>query len=150
MENTDLIRNLVYTYPERLDRGDFEGVGELFAEGRLRCVSPGITEDRYYVGKREVADFYRETVCVYDGSPATRHLITNSIIDIAHAGLEARVCSYFLVIQCLPDFPLQLIASGRYWDVLACLEGAWLFQEKVIFADYLADVSRHARVLNAS
>ena len=26
------ILNLVYTYPERIDAGDFEGVGELFAD----------------------------------------------------------------------------------------------------------------------
>lgn len=35
MESSDEIRNLLATYCERIDRGDFDGVGQLFSRGGL-------------------------------------------------------------------------------------------------------------------
>ena len=80
---------------------------------------------------------------LYDGRPRTRHVITNLIIEVAPADRSARARSYFTVMQCLPDFPLQIIAAGRYHDFFEKADTGWRFVGKHIHADYMGDLSRH-------
>ena len=80
---------------------------------------------------------------MHDGSPRTRHVITNSIIEIGQDERSAEARTYFTVLQCLPDFPLQMVAAGRYHDRFEVADGEWRFVEKFIHADFTGDISRH-------
>ena len=50
------------------------------------------------------------------GTPHTKHLVTNLVIDVDDVAGTASARSYFTVLQSLPDFPLQPIIAGRYRD----------------------------------
>ena len=51
---------------------------------------------------------------LYDGVPATNHLMHNLVVDVADDGETARAPTYVHLIQGLPDFPPQTIATGIY------------------------------------
>ena len=87
------IENLIYTYAERIDAGDLDGVAELFEHGRIEA-APGITID----GTDQVRKLYEGSTRLYeDGTPRTRHMTTNVILDVADddrtvcAGRDAEV-----------------------------------------------------------
>lgn len=146
-ESAEAIRNLVFRYAELNDLGDWEGIGDLLAHAELTRNRGGVPS-AVSRGREEVVAFYRTHVLVYDGQPRTRHLITNLIVDVDEAAGTARTRSYFTVLQCLPDFPLQIVASGRYHDEFENRDGRWRFSRKTIHADYAGDLGRHATRAN--
>ena len=129
------IPHLLARYGELLDAADFDGVGELFEHGEL-CAGDGPAFAR---GADEVAGFYRSTVQLHDGSPRTRHLVTNVVVD----GASAR--SSYQVLQQVGDGPLQTIIVGRYEDrfVRASVGAGWAFEQRRFFVDLVGDLSRH-------
>lgn len=137
------IVNLAHFYAEQVDTANFEAIGKLFANGATECFLEGAPNGGRCVGSEAVVRWYQASVAVRDGSPGTRHVITNLIIDVAQDGLTATARSYFTVLQCLADFPLQIVAAGRYHDRFRKIDGEWWFEEKVLYGDYVADISRH-------
>jgi len=137
--DVDAITALVMTYAERLDAGDLDGVAALFAHATWR--SPTRTEPLR--GAEQVRHAY-EGVLLYDGIPATRHVITNLVVEIEPPD---RACarSYFTVFQARPDFPLQAVICGRYHDAFERAGGAWRFADRLILPDLIGDLSRHLR-----
>lgn len=136
----DAIEALILTYAERIDGGDFAGVGELFAEGAI-CGPDGTP---LASGRDAVRRLYERTTRRYeDGTPRTKHVTSNLrvAVDEAHGAAEAR--SYFTVLQALPDLPLQPIVAGRYQDQFERAGGAWRFRERRMFVELVGDVSRH-------
>jgi hypothetical protein len=131
----DDIPHQLALYAERIDAADFDGVGELFAHGEL-CAGDGPAFAR---GAAEVAAFYRSTVRLHDGSPRTKHLVANLVID----GATAR--SSYLVLQQVGDGPLQTIITGRYEDrfVPAPDGPGWRFEQRRFFVDLVGDLSQH-------
>ena len=137
------IENLLYTYAERIDAGDLEGVAELFRHGRVQA-SPEAPPESAVVGRDAVLALYRGSTRIYpDGSPHTRHVTTNAIIQVEDAGLTATSRSCFTVFQQVEDFPLQPIISGRYHASFQRLEGTWWFDTRIMLVDLLGDLSRH-------
>ncbi|NNE74601.1 MAG: hypothetical protein HKN26_13120, partial [Acidimicrobiales bacterium] len=60
--NTDSARsieNLLYLYAERIDAGDFAGVGELFTHGRVSA-TPGAPDDQSAIGAEAVTKNWYE------------------------------------------------------------------------------------------
>ena len=51
-----------------------------------------------------------------DGTPGTKHVTTNLIIEIDDQATGAAARSYFTVLQAVPGLPLQPILAGRYRD----------------------------------
>ena len=139
VDESRLIENLIYTYAERLDAGDFEGVAELVRHGELVVPALGTV----VAGYDEVLAMYRRTSRIYEdsGTPATRHITTNVIIEVEEGHARSRSC--FTVIQARPDFPLQTIASGRYRDTFKKLDGRWCFARREMEVDLLGDLSAH-------
>ena len=134
----DAITALVMAYAERLDAGDLDGVAALFADATWRSSAGG--QRRGTAAVRRVYD----GVILYDGSPRTRHVVSNLVIDVVDRG-HATARSYFTVFQVLPDFPLQAIAAGRYHDAFECIDGSWRFADRLILLDLPGDLSRHLR-----
>lgn len=145
MTDEQQIINLCHTYPELLDAGNHEGLGQLFRDGEIRCYAGNLPTSGPHVGASGVKAFYDSVVMMHDGQPRTRHVIANLILHIDPGGETASSRSYFQVVQDAPGCPLQIIASGRYHDEYRKRDGEWRFVRKVIWADYLGNVSAHAR-----
>jgi len=134
------ITALVMSYAERLDAGDLDGVAALFAHATWR--SPA--RDEPLRGAEQVRRAY-DGVLLYDGVPATRHVVTNLVVRL-ESPERAQARSYFTVFQARPDFPLQAIICGRYHDVFERTGGTWRFADRLILPDLIGDLSRHLRV----
>jgi hypothetical protein len=139
----DAITELVYGYAERVDLGDFSGVADLFAHATYRAVvGNGIAT---YEGSAAVLDSFTTMVVLYeDGTPGTKHVITNLVIDVGGATATAR--SYFSVLQARPGLPLQVIIAGRYHDRFECADGQWRFADRLIYSDLIGDLSHHLKI----
>ena len=137
--DVEAITALIMTYAERVDAGDLDGVAALFAHATWR--SPARPEPLH--GTAAVRRLY-DAIILYDGSPCTRHVVTNLVVELRGAD-RAQARSYFTVFQARPDFPLQPIIAGRYHDAFACVDGAWRFADRLILSDLIGDLSRHLR-----
>jgi 3-phenylpropionate/cinnamic acid dioxygenase small subunit len=80
-----------------------------------------------------------------DGTPRTRHVTTNLIIEADEDAGTAASRSYFTVFQQVGDFPLQAVASGRYRDRFERRDGAWRFASREVSTDLVGDVSHHVK-----
>ena len=81
-----------------------------------------------------------------DGTPRTKHVTTNLVIDADDAAGTATARSYFTVLQQLEDFPLQPVIAGRYHDTFERVDDDWRLTERVILCDLVGDLSRHLTV----
>ena len=123
----DHVRGLLGRYCQLIDAGDFAGVGALMADAVL-CTEHGTPIAR---GAAEVEKLYAGLVQLHDdGTPGTQHLVTNTVLEEGRAGaLTAR--STYVVLQALPELPLQPIVTGSYVDTFDQDErGAWRFRER--------------------
>ncbi len=137
------IENLIHTYAERIDAGDLEGVADLFAHGRI-AASPDAKPEQAIVGRDRVLELYQRSTRIYaDGSPHTKHVTTNSIVEVEEGAGAAVARSYYTVFQQVDDFPLQPIIAGRYHDSFQRIDGRWWFDTRVMFVDLVGDLSRH-------
>jgi len=134
------IRNLLHIYAERVDSGDFDGVSALFAEAQVFMAGP----DRPAVPGPMVGRVMARFVMLHDGSPRTKHLVDNTVIEPVTID-EVRTRSVFTVMQAVPGLlPLQAVASGRYHDrFVRGDDGAWRFAERTMLVDAHGDVSQH-------
>lgn len=149
MDDADAIRNLLGAYGERIDRGDFDGVGELFAHGALADEDGRVLAR----GAAAVADFYRAGTRLHDGSPRTTHQVTGTVIDlelpgdrdldIEGADAHATARSAYVVLQQTSELPLQPIITGRYRDRLVRVGGSWWFAERRFAVDLVGDLRHH-------
>jgi 3-phenylpropionate/cinnamic acid dioxygenase small subunit len=135
------ISQLIYTYAERIDAGDFEGLAELFAHGRVTGGGTGTVRK----GRDEVLRMYQRTARIYEdtGTPKTKHVTTNLIIEVDDQAGTAQARSYFTVLQGTPDLPLQPVISGRYHDRFERAGSTWRFTERHFLPDLLGDLSHH-------
>lgn len=139
------IPNLLYNYAEAFDDGDFERAARLFDHGCL------VTGGQRIEGCEAIMAMWRQWVHLYDGKPRTRHITTNPIIELADDGQSASCRSQWTVIQAADGFALQPVASGRYLDHFALIDGAWRFTERTYGkVDFLGDTSAHMRMTPAT
>jgi hypothetical protein len=64
--------------------------------------------------------------------------------------MSATARSYYTVVQQTAMIPLQVIASGRYRDVLIKVDGAWRFAKREYFMDMRGDVTDHVKIQSSS
>jgi 3-phenylpropionate/cinnamic acid dioxygenase small subunit len=134
------IENLIATYAELVDDGDFAGVGILLADATFTGGAGAVS------GRDAIEKMLRDSLIVYDdGTPRTKHVTTNVTIEVDEAAGTAVSRSYFTVLQALRDLPLQPIVSGRYQDRFERRDGQWRFAERHVRTDLVGDVSRHLR-----
>ena len=134
------IENLIATYAELVDDGDFAGLGTLLADATFTGSGAPVS------GPDAIEKMFRDTLIVYDdGTPRTKHVTTNVIIEADEEAGTAVSRAYFTVLQALPGLALQPIASGRYRDRFERRDGPWRFAERHVRVDLVGDVSRHLR-----
>ena len=133
------IENLIYSYAERIDAGDFAGVAALFRHGRIEAV-PGV----FIEGEDQVLGLYESSTRRYDdGTPRTRHMTTNVMITVDDTGDTANARTYYTVFQQTEELPLQPIISGHYHDSFHLVDGEWCFDTRQMFVDLTGDLSHH-------
>jgi 3-phenylpropionate/cinnamic acid dioxygenase small subunit len=139
------IANLLYTYAERVDAGDFDGVSALFAHAAFRT-------SRYDSGDgprgSAVGDLMRSTVITYPegaeyGTPRTKHVTTNLIVELD--GDTASTRSGYTVLQSTDNGVIGVIITGRYHDRFERVDGQWRFADRLVFMDLFGDLSKHLR-----
>jgi 3-phenylpropionate/cinnamic acid dioxygenase small subunit len=134
------IQNLIATYAELVDDGDFAGLGALLAHATFTGSGAPVS------GPEAIEKMFRDMLIVYDdGTPRTRHVTTNIAIEADEEAGTAVSRAYFTVLQALPDLALQAIVSGRYRDRFERRDGQWRFAERRVRVDLTGDVSRHLR-----
>ena len=136
------IRNLLFGYAERIDRGDIDGMARLFEHATYRAgEQPPITD------WKAVAQLNKSLVILYDdGTPKTQHVTTNVSIELDPTGAAASARSRFTVLQGAPGQALQVIVAGRYHDRFEKHAGSWRFSARHIFMDLLGDLTHHLRL----
>jgi 3-phenylpropionate/cinnamic acid dioxygenase small subunit len=133
------IANLLYRYAECIDAGDLTGAAALFEHARIR-ISAEDTVD----AARLLAIWKWLIVLHPDGTPRTKHVITNPIIDVDDDAGTANCRSYYTVLQQTDELPLQVVAAGRYHDRFERIEGQWRYSYRdYSLLDMVGDVSHH-------
>lgn len=139
LTDADRIRNLIGRYCDLMDAGDFEGIGALFVEASL-AAGDG---EPFARGPDEIAAFFARGTQRHDDALATKHLVTNLVVDEPDDDGVVLVRSSYLVLQAVEGFPLQPIITGRYHDRFAKGAGGWYFAERRFFVDLVGDLSHH-------
>jgi 3-phenylpropionate/cinnamic acid dioxygenase small subunit len=135
------IAELVYAYAERIDGGDFAGVAELLADAEVTAEGT----DRRWRGRDEVLRLYESGTRRHeDGTPRTKHVTTNLVVDVDEAAGTATARSYYTVLQAVPGaLALQPVVAGRYRDRFEHDGGRWRFAGRHLVVDLVGDLGHH-------
>ena len=141
--NEFAITNLIYKYNELIDEGDLNGAASLFQFAEL--IFPGFDGPQTY---QTAQILFKQLLIIYpNGTPNTRHIVTNPIIEIDEDQQTARCRSIYTVFQATDDLPLQPIVIGTYRDKFKVINGKWQF----VYRDYassqtVGNVINHLRI----
>ena len=140
MHDETAIANLVFRYAELIDGGDYEGIGALFADAVIGA--DGSTVE--WRGAEAITAMYVNGTRRYeDGTPRSKHVTTNLIIEVDDERAHATCRSYYTVLQQTDEVPLQPIVAGRYHDELDRVDDQWRFARRTMFVDLVGDLSKH-------
>jgi 3-phenylpropionate/cinnamic acid dioxygenase small subunit len=140
-EDWHAINTLLMTYAERVDAGRFADVAAMFEHATYRVDHADTGRTASYQGAAQVQEFCEGTRLYPDGTPRTKHVITNVAIDLD--GDRATSRCYVTVFQQTDVLPLQPIAAGRYHDRFERAGGSWRFADRLITGFLLGDRSQH-------
>jgi 3-phenylpropionate/cinnamic acid dioxygenase small subunit len=137
------IANLLYRYAELMDGGKLDDVAALFTHAQIML--GGQDQPSEYRALRQTWDDF---VILYPcGTPRTKHLVTNPIIEIDSDERHASCRSNYTVLQSTDKLPLQIIASGRYEDRFERVDGVWRFSFRDYrLLDFVGDLSQHLKL----
>jgi ketosteroid isomerase-like protein len=137
----EAITTLIYTYAERIDAGDFAGVAELFEHATLTFEGFGDA----VTGRDAIEALYTRSTRRYDdGTPKTKHVMTNVIVDVGNDGETAASRSYFTVLQAVPGaLALQPVIAGRYRHGYQQVDGRWRVVTMHVMIDLVGDLGHH-------
>ena len=138
MDSRTQITHLINQYGFTIDTGDLQGFAQLFENAEWTVEG---TEPR--VGTQQVLDAL-STVRIYeDGTPRTKHIVSNLDLEINEVNNSAESQCYVTVFQQTNDFPLQAIFCGHYFDRFQRVEGLWQFSQRIIRYMMVGDLRAH-------
>jgi hypothetical protein len=145
MSDLGEITALVHSYALLLDRGDMDAVAALFADSAWRSEPAGLPgSERVLHGSEEVRPIYAQVKIYDDGTPRTKHLLTNLTVDVEPGATTAASHCYWTVLQNVePGGSIDIILSGQYVDKFEKAQGVWRFAERLIRVDLTGDASAH-------
>jgi 3-phenylpropionate/cinnamic acid dioxygenase small subunit len=134
------ITNLLYRYNELIDSGDLAGALGLFKHAQLKLVTSDELQDH-----EACLAFLQRVIILYpDGTPKTKHLVTNPILELDEVAGTATSRSQYTVLQATDELPLQVIAGGRYHDRFEYVAGQWRFTYRdYTLLDLRGNISHH-------
>ena len=135
------IANLLYRYAECIDAGDLPGAAALFEHARIRIGGP----DTDTIDATRLLAIWKSLIVLHsEGTPRTKHVTTDPIIEIDEDAGTATCRSYYTVLQQTDEMPLQVIVAGRYHDRFERVDGRWRFSYRdLTLIDMVGDVGRH-------
>ena len=137
-DSTRTIHNLLYRYAEAIDAGCLDEAAELFRNARIEAGGNATLDHAGLLA------LWRRIIVLYPcGTPRTRHLISNPIVEIDEAVGTATARSCYTVFQATEQLPLQAIASGRYLDSFARIDGQWYVTAREYRLDMVGDIGWH-------
>ena len=143
MDNSyQAIKNLIYTYADRIDAGDYAGLAQLFEHAVITAEAM----DDPIQGADNVEAMYTASTRLYPdtGTPKTKHVTTNVIIEVDEANDTATAKAYYTVMQAVAgSLALQPVISGRYRDEFERVDGVWRFSKRHMYIDLVGDLSQH-------
>ena len=134
------IENLLYSYADAIDAGDYEAIGALFEHGSIAL------EDGTPIatGAAAVTALYTATTRRYpDGTPRRGAIGTELDQRVGGHVMGARCRSRFTVFQQTDVVALQPIIAGHYTDSFDCVDGVWRFSERRMRPTLYGDLSQH-------
>ena len=140
------ITNLLAKYAECIDTGDLDGAARLFTHARIKVgAGPG---GATLIDSNALLQVWRDNVIIHpDGTPRTKHVITNANIDVDQGAGTATCRSYYTVFQQLEGFALQPIIAGRYHDTFEYIGETWRWSFRdYSLVDLVGDLSQHLRM----
>ena len=133
------ITNSIYEFADAVDTGDIERYAHKMRCGTIRV--HGI--DDTWTGSEGVKKMFADHTRFYDGIPNTKHVTTNLRIQIDDVGNTGTAQSYYMVLQAMPGFQLQVVCAGRYYDTFERRDDEWLMIERFEYLDLVGDLSAH-------
>ena len=141
MDSYREIENLIYLYAEYVDGGDLQSCSQLLANAEY------LGPDGSVVGRGadDVLAIQQRAVRIYEktGTPCTRHITSNVIINVDEEQNRAASRSYFTVVQATDALSLQPVLTGRYRDAFQRVNGTWQFSSRQIIPELFGDLSHH-------
>jgi 3-phenylpropionate/cinnamic acid dioxygenase small subunit len=133
------ITNLLYRYAECIDTGDLTEAAALFEHARIRVGAEDTIDAARLLG------IWKSLIVLHTGgTPRTKHVTTNPIIEVDEDAGTASCRSYYTVLQQTDELPLQTIVTGRYHDRFERVDGQWRFSYRdLTLIDMVGDVSHH-------
>ena len=96
MDSSTQLGNLIARYAELIDSGDFDGVADLLGDA---AVGDGDSSSLLR-GREAIRSMFTSTTRLYpDGTPGTKHVTTNLILDIDEDAGAATARTYWTVLQ---------------------------------------------------
>ena len=133
------ITNLLYRYAECIDTGDLTEAAALFEHARIRVGAEDTIDAARLLG------IWKSLIVLHTGgTPRTKHVTSNPIIEVDEDAGTASCRSYYTVLQQTDELPLQTIVTGRYHDRFERVDGQWRFSYRdLTLIDMVGDVSHH-------
>lgn len=135
------IENLILRYAELMDLGDFAAVGQLFTHAGITTdlsdevrFGAALMQEQMETWTRRYPD---------NGTPHTKHVTTNLIIEVADDEQTGTARSYYTVFQQVGSVALQPIIAGRYHDEFALIDGQWSFTKRHYINELFGNLSEH-------
>lgn len=134
------ITNLLYRYAELMDAGELEHVSALFDHAEVTLGGGRVVQ-----GAAPLLEQWRAFVRIHPcGTPRTKHVITNAIVEVDDIAGTASCRSTYTVFQQTEALPLQAICAGRYHDTFVRVDGAWRFATRdYSLLDMIGNLSQH-------
>ena len=134
------IERLIFTYAELMDAGDLAAVAALFADADVSN-----DKDEVVRGTDRLLERWSKNVRIFpDGTPRTKHVTTNLIIDVVEGNDAATARSYVTVLQEIEgELALQPVFAGGYADRFERVDGKWRFAARKKLAHLIGDLSHH-------
>ncbi|HEY1650250.1 MAG TPA: nuclear transport factor 2 family protein [Acidimicrobiales bacterium] len=135
------VSQLIFTYAERIDEGDFAGVAELFEHATLTFEGFGDAVS----GRDAIEKLYARSTRRYeDGTPHTKHVMSNVLVDLGDDSSRATSRSYFTVLQAVPgELALQPVIAGRYRHTYRRVDRRWRVETMHVMIDLVGDLGHH-------
>ncbi|SMR81248.1 SnoaL-like domain-containing protein [Aliiroseovarius halocynthiae] len=139
-DDQNAINELLIAYATALDEGRIEDCAELFAQAEFTIETVATVQ-----GAKAVMGLFSGIILYEDGTPRTKHVVTNTDIIIGKDTQTATAKSYLTVFQQAGGAPLQPIFSGAYDDQFQKTDGIWHFKKRTVSGPLFGDMSKHLR-----
>lgn len=113
-ESARHIEGLLHLYAELMDDGRFADAAELFTDAQIQRSGPDGPEITPGTG---LLEYWTARVPLHeDGTPRTKHVISNVVVDVDEAAGTASSRCYYTILRPDPQGGVRIASSGRYHD----------------------------------